>query len=96
MQGWPNHPLEGGWPPPCPKGVVRPPPKGHTKKKLAHGGWPDHPLGHRGGSQMAGLGVAEPPPQPRGWSGHPQKAKKKKARGCIFIFEWTIIRWETS
>jgi hypothetical protein len=26
----------------------------------------------------AGLGVVEPPPWPKGWSGHPQKPKKKK------------------
>jgi hypothetical protein len=29
---------------------------------------------------MAGLRVVEPPPCPRGWSGHPQKAKKKKKK----------------
>ena len=28
----------------------------------------------------AGLGVVEPPPCPRGWSGHPQKPNKKKRK----------------
>jgi hypothetical protein len=40
-EGWPNHPIEGGW----------------------------HPLGHGGGSatlRSADLGVAEPPPWPKG------------------------------
>jgi hypothetical protein len=31
-----------------------------------------------GATPTAGLGVVEPPPWPRGWSGHPQKPKKKK------------------
>jgi hypothetical protein len=34
-----------------------------------------------GATPTAGLGVVEPPPWPRGWSGHPQKPKKKKKKG---------------
>jgi hypothetical protein len=36
--------------------------------------------GVAGATPTAGLGVVEPPPWPRGWSGHPQKPKKKKKR----------------
>ena len=31
----------------------------------------------------AGLGVAGPPPWPRGWSGHPKRPKKKKKKQRI-------------
>ena len=34
---------------------------------------------------MAGLGMVEPTPWPRGWSGHPQKAKKKKKKVLGFL-----------
>jgi hypothetical protein len=49
---------------------------------LKWGGW-DHPIlakGVVGATPMACLGVVEPPPWPRGWSGQPLKAKKKKKK----------------
>jgi hypothetical protein len=47
----------------------------------------------------AGLGVVEPPSWPRGWSGHPQKPKKKKKYGfwawkrCIYIGSDNSTTW---
>jgi hypothetical protein len=44
--------------------------------------WGGHPIFGQGVALQppptAGLGVVEPPPWPRGWSGHPKKPKKKK------------------
>jgi hypothetical protein len=67
--GWPNHPHgQGGGP-----ATHKRPPKKKKKKVLAYGGGWTTPI-------PTGLGVAEPPPWPRGWSGHPQKATQKKKK----------------
>jgi hypothetical protein len=43
--------------------------------------WPPHFWPRGGWSHPHGQsGVVEPPPWPRGWSGHPQKPKKKKKK----------------
>jgi hypothetical protein len=48
---------------------------------ISDGKNPNFWLGVNGATPTAGLGVVEPPPWPRGWSGHPKKAKKKKKKG---------------
>jgi long-subunit acyl-CoA synthetase (AMP-forming) len=53
-----------------------------------HGGRPPH-FWSRGSHPTAGLGVVEPPPWPRGWSGHPQKKKKKKKKNE----KWVLAFW---
>jgi hypothetical protein len=37
---------------------------------------------------FGGLGVVEPPPWPRGWSGHPQKKKKKNEKWVLAFWGW--------
>jgi hypothetical protein len=49
--------------------------KKKKKEKKKEGNW---------SHLMAGLGVVEPPPWPKGWSGHAQK--KLKVLGCFFLF----------
>jgi hypothetical protein len=88
--GW-SHPhgqSRGGQATPMAKGVVRPPPKAQKKKKkkkrsmgfglLGVAGPPLRAWGWIRPPPTAGLGVVEPPPWPKGWSGNPQKPKKKK------------------
>jgi hypothetical protein len=62
-EGWPNHPIGGGW----------------------------HPLGHGGGSatpRPAGLGVAEPPPWPKGWPATPMRVVRPP---LFFSFFFLIL-----
>jgi hypothetical protein len=60
---------------------------------LAKMGWSVHPIfgqGVAGATPTTSLGVAQPPPWPRGWSGHPQKAKKQKKNKKQKIGFWTF------
>jgi hypothetical protein len=54
--------------------------KEKRKRKILKKGGGGKKSGVAGATPTAGLGVVEPPPWPRGWSGHPQKPKKKKKK----------------
>jgi hypothetical protein len=52
-------------------------------------GWPDHPIfgqGVAGATPYGRSGGGRTTPWPRGWSGHPQKPKKKKTKYGFWPF----------
>jgi hypothetical protein len=82
LRGWPSHPFKSMKKKKKKKG----PPHRGWLAPLGPWGWFGHPQTGRSGGGSAGLGVAEPPPWPKGWPATPMGV----VRPPLFFFSFFI------